>query len=157
MPYYLAIEHIWISSNPVDETGTYYTEWSKSERKTPIQYINTYMWNLERWKQWPYMWESKRDTDIKNRLLDSVGEGEDGMIWENSVETGILPYVKSISFDAWDRVLRAGALGWPWGMQWGGRWERGSVWGTHVHPWLIHLNVWQKPPQYCKVINLQLK
>ena len=23
-------------------------------------------------------------------------------------------------FDAWDRVLRAGALGWPWGMEGGG-------------------------------------
>ena len=29
--------------------------------------------------------------------------------------------------------------------------------GTHVHPWLIHVNVWQKPPQYFKVISLQLK
>ena len=28
----------------------------------------------------PYMQDSKRDTDVKNRLLDSVGEGEDGMI-----------------------------------------------------------------------------
>jgi len=35
--------------------------------------------------------------------------------------------------------------------------EGGSGWGTHVHPWLIHVNVWQKPPQYCKVISLQLK
>ena len=26
------------SSNEIDETGAYYTEWSKSERKTPIQY-----------------------------------------------------------------------------------------------------------------------
>ena len=33
-------EHIWVSSNEVDESGAYYTEWSKSERKTPIQYIN---------------------------------------------------------------------------------------------------------------------
>ena len=33
----------------------------------------------------------------------------------------------------------------------------GSGWGTHVHPWLIHTNVFQKPPQYCKVISLQLK
>ena len=33
----------------------------------------------------------------------------------------------------------------------------GLGWGTHVHPWLIHINVWQKPPQYCKVISLQLK
>ena len=29
--------------------------------------------------------------------------------------------------------------------------------GTHVHPWLIHVNVWQKPPQYCKIISLSLK
>ena len=32
-----------------------------------------------------------------------------------------------------------------------------SGWETHVHPWLIHVNVWQKPPQYCKVISLQLR
>ena len=29
---------------------------------------------------------NKRDTDIKNRLLDSVGEGEGRMIWENNIE-----------------------------------------------------------------------
>ena len=28
---------------------------------------------------------------------------------------------------------------------------------SHVHPWLMHANVWQKSPQYCKVISLQLK
>ena len=53
-------------------------------------------------------------------------------------------------------MLRAGALGWPWGMGWAGRCEGGSGWGTHVHPWLIHVNVWQKPLQYFKVISLQL-
>ena len=42
-------------------------------------------------------------------------------------------------------------------MGWGGRWKGGSGWGTHVHSWLIHVNVWQKPLQYCKVISLQLK
>ena len=41
-------EHIWVSSNAVDDTGAYYTEWSKSERETQILYINTYIWNLER-------------------------------------------------------------------------------------------------------------
>ena len=40
------------------------------------------------------MQDSKRDTDVKNSLLDSVGEGKDGMIWENSIETCILSYVK---------------------------------------------------------------
>ena len=37
---------------------------------------------------------SRGDTDVKNRLLDSVGEGEGGMIWKNSTETYKLPYVK---------------------------------------------------------------
>ena len=54
------------------------------------------------------------------------------------------------------QVLGPGALGRPRGMGWGGRREQGSGWGTHVNPWLIHVNVWQKPLQYCKVINLQL-
>ena len=27
----------------------------------------------------------------------------------------------------------------------------------HTHPWLIHVNVWRKPPQYCEVISFQLK
>ena len=42
---------------------------------------------------------------------------------------------------------------------WGGEGgvKGGSGWGTHVHPWLIHVNAWQKPLQYCKVISLQLK
>ena len=31
-----------------------------------------------------------------------------------------------------------------------------SGWGTHVNPWLIHVNVWQKTLQYYKVISLQL-
>ena len=43
------------------------------------------------------MQESKRDADVKNRLLDSVGEGNGGMIWENSIETCILSYVKQIA------------------------------------------------------------
>ena len=34
------------------------------------------------------MQDSKTDTDIKNRLLDS-GEGKGGIIWENSIETCI--------------------------------------------------------------------
>ena len=54
------------------------------------------------------------------------------------------------------QVLRAGVLGRPRGMGWGVRQEGGSGWGTHINPWLIHVNVWQKPLQYCKVISLQL-
>ena len=53
------------------------------------------------------------------------------------------------------QVLRAGALGRSRGMGWGVIWEGGSGWGTHVNPWPIHVNVWQKALQYCKVISLQ--
>ena len=51
MEYYSAIKKNTFESvlNKVDETGAYYTEWSESERKTPIQYTNTYIWDWERW------------------------------------------------------------------------------------------------------------
>ena len=89
-------EHIWVSYE-VDEPRAYYTEWNKSERERQIPYINAYVWSLERWYWWSYMQSSKGDTDIKNRLLDSVGEGDGGMIWEKSTETYTLPYVKEIA------------------------------------------------------------
>ena len=43
-------EHIWVSSNEVDETRACYTKWSNSEGETEILYINTYIWDLE----WQY-------------------------------------------------------------------------------------------------------
>ena len=43
------------------------------------------------------MQDSKRDTDVLNSLLDSMGEGEGGMIRENGIETCKLSYVKRIS------------------------------------------------------------
>ena len=39
------------------------------------------------------MRDSKRDTDVLNSFLDSVGEGG-RMIWENGIETCKLSYVK---------------------------------------------------------------
>ena len=43
------------------------------------------------------MRENKRDTDVQNSLLDSVGEGDGGMIWENGIETCITAYKKQIT------------------------------------------------------------
>ena len=43
------------------------------------------------------MRDSKRDTDTLSSLLDSVGEGEGRMIWENGIETCQLSYVKRIA------------------------------------------------------------
>ena len=88
--------------------------------------------------------------------MDSMGEGEGGMIWENSTETCIISRVKQVSSPGW--MHEKSARVWCNGMTQRdgmGR-EGGSGWGTHVNPWLIHVHVWQKPLQYCKVISLQL-
>jgi len=54
-----------------------------------------------------------------------------------------------------------GAQGWCTGMtlrDGTGREEGGGFRiGNTVHPWLLHVNVWQKPLQYYKVISLKLK
>ena len=43
------------------------------------------------------MQNRKRDTDVQNRLLDSVGECEGGLFQENSIEACILSRVKQIT------------------------------------------------------------
>ena len=30
-------------------------------------------------------------------------------------------------------------------------------WGTHVYLWLIHVDVWQKPSQYCSYSPIKIK
>ena len=44
---------------------------------------------------------TRPDTDVQNRLLDSVGEGKGGMFRENSIETCILSRVKEITSPGW--------------------------------------------------------
>ena len=72
------------------------------------------------------MQNRKRDTDVQNRLLDSVGEGEGGMFQENSMciiysETDHQP-----RWDAWDKC--SGLVHWEdpeeSGGEGGGRWDR---------------------------------
>ena len=87
----------------------------------------------------------------------TVGEGEGGMIWENGIETCILSYVIIYDMIIYDiiydnhilsspvqvRCMIQGAQGWCTGMTQRdgmGR-EEGSGWGTHVHPWRIHVDV----------------
>ena len=56
------------------------------------------------------MQDRKRDRDVQNRLLDSVGEGEGGMFRENSIETCILSRVKQITSPGW--MHETSAWGW---------------------------------------------
>ena len=39
------------------------------------------------------MRDSKRDIEVENSLLDSVGEGGGEMIWENGIETCIISII----------------------------------------------------------------
>ena len=89
-----------------------------------------------------------------------MGEGKGGMIWENGTETCIISYVKQItSPGSMHETGCSGLVHWDdpegWDGEGGGRGIQDR--GTHVHPWLIHVNVCQEPLQYCKVICLQLK
>ena len=52
----------------------------------------------------------KKDTDLYNSLLDSVGEGEGGMFQENSIETCILSTVKQMTSPGW--VHETSARAW---------------------------------------------
>ena len=152
----------------MDETGAYYTEWSKPERKTPIQYAAAAAKSLQ---SYPTLW------DILMHIYGIEKDGNDDPICETAKETHMYRTVfwtlwekvrvgwfermalKHVYYHIWNRstvqvrCMIQGAWGWCtgmiWGMGWGGRWEGGSEWGTHVHPWLIHVNVRQKPLQYC--------
>ena len=75
-----------------------------------------------------------RDTDVHNRHLDSVGEGEGGMFWENGIEAGILSGVKQIASPGW--MHETSTQGWciwktqrdEMGIEVGG----GNLYGEHM-------------------------
>ena len=80
--------------------------------------------------------------------MDSVGEGEGGMIWENGIETCIISYMKQIASPG--SMHDAGCLGLVhrddpegWYGEGGGRREEGSRWGTRVYLWQMHVDIWQ--------------
>ena len=78
--------------------------------------------------------------------MDSVGEGEDGMIWENGIETCIISYKKqNASLDSMQDTGCLGLVHWDDSEGWyrvgGERGASGMV--THAHPWQIHVDVWQ--------------
>ena len=100
--------------------------------------------------------KTEKETHMYRTEFWTVGEGEGGMFWENSIETSILSRVKQITSPGW--MHETNAQGWcTEKTQRDGMGRKGGLgWGAHVNPWLIHVNVWQKPLQYCKVSSLQL-
>ena len=73
-----------------------------------------------------------------------MGEGEGGMIWENGIETCII-YVKLIARPGLMHDTGcSGLVHWDDPEGWDG--EGGGMGvqdGEYVHPWQIHVNVWQ--------------
>ena len=93
------------------------------------------------------MRDSKRDKDVLNSLLDSMGEGEGEMIWENGIETCKLSYVKRIaSLGSMHDTGCSGLL--HWNGEGGGR---GVRMGNTCTPIADSSQCMAKPIQCCKV------
>ena len=89
--------------------------------------------------------------------MDTGGQGGEGWIYgESNMETyiTICKIYSQWEFAVWPRKLKQGLYinleGWDGE---GGGWEI----TTYVYLWLIHVDVWQKPTQFCKAIILQWK
>ena len=99
------------------------------------------------------MQDSKKDTDVYNGLLDSEGEGEGGMIWENGILTCILSCKNQIA----SLCLTQGAacLGLVHGDDpercYGEGGRRGFMFGNACIPVVDSCQCMAKPIQYCKV------
>ena len=85
--------------------------------------------------------------------MDSVAEGEGGMIWENGIETCIISYMKQSPVQVRCTILDA--RGWCTGMTQRdgmGREEgRGFRMGNTCIPAVDSFRYLAKPIQYCKV------
>ena len=88
-----------------------------------------------------------------------MGEGEGGLIWENSIETCIISYVKRITSPGLMHDTGCSGLGhWDDPEGWHG--EGGGMGvqdGEHVYTVADSCQCIAKPLKYCKVISLQLK
>ena len=87
----------------------------------------------------------------KGRGRDDLGElhwNIYNIIYETSCQS---------RFDERYWMLGSGALGRLRGMVWGGRREEGSGWGTHVHLWRIHFDIWQNQYNIVKLKNKNKK
>ena len=93
-------ERNWVICWDVDGPRDCHTEWSKSERKKQISYINSYMWNLEKWYRWTSLQGRNWDTDVANKRMDTKwgkrwrGWGGGGMNWEIGIDMYTLMCIK---------------------------------------------------------------
>ena len=87
-----------------------------------------------------------------NSLLDSVGEGKGGMIWENGIETCKLSCVKQIaSPGSMHDTGYSGLVHWDDPEGWDGEGGRRRVQRNTCTLMVDSSQCMEKPIQYCKV------
>ena len=153
-------ECIWVCPNEVDEPRAYCAEWSKSERERQILYINAYIYvyihiymesrkmvlmNLFAGQQWRRRHREQTYGHSRGRRGWDVWRAWHGNIYTIICKTASGNLLCDVGSSTQGSVTTYGG-------------ERGlQEEGTHVYLWLLHVDVWQKPIQYCKAIILQLK
>ena len=111
-------EHIYVSSDEVDEPRTYYTEWSESEREREIPYSNTYIRDLEKWYWRIYLQGNSGETDtekmVGKRLALLIESWKEKSVLEkhSNVETyiTICKIDSQRDFAVWLRKLKTGSV-----------------------------------------------
>ena len=98
MEYYSAIKKntlesvliTWMKLEPIIQ--------SEVSQKEKHQYsILTHIYGIQKDGNDDLVWKTAKETDVQSGLLDSEGEGEGGMIWENGIETYVISYMKQIT------------------------------------------------------------
>ena len=120
---------------------------------------------------WIWVWASSRSCWWTGRpgVLQSMGWQRVGHNWAAELNWNLYNISTTMKFIQPKAAREKPTILYSWALdhyssslkthaqiRWRGRWEGGSGWGIHVNPWLIHVSVWEKPLQYCKVISLQL-
>ena len=108
-------KHIWVSSNEVEEPGAYYTKWTK--RKTNTVYSCMYMEFRKIVSTFLHAGQQKRH----RRKEQTFGLWEKARVgWFEKIASKYVYYHIEIDhqskLNAWNRSLKAGALGQPRGM-----------------------------------------
>ena len=136
--------------NKMNEQRVYYTGWINSERERQISYINSYIWNLERWVS-GQQWRCRHGKQTCGH------SGKERVGWtERSIETYALPYVKLDSqwaFAVRLRELKSGARWQPRAVGWGERWEGDSRVKRHTYSYRWFMLIHGRE-QYCIVKQL---
>ena len=119
------------------------------------------LWTLERWFWYTYLQGSSGDADRGNRYADMAGgrRGKDEQRERTSEESGMETHTHHMENSQpvgtccdTGNSARCSGTTYRCGMGMG---ERCKKQGTYVHLWLILVDVWQKPAQYCKAIIFQ--